>query len=96
MAPTADLRDFIARLESAGQLRRIRAPVSAHLEIAEIASRLAVESGPAALFENVEGHAMPVLVGAFASMQRMAWALGGDDLDRIAARLADKVSPPGP
>ena len=91
---TSDLRSFIARLESAGQLRRVTAEVSAHLEIAGIASRLVAEGGPAALFENVAGHTMPVLVGAFASMQRMAWALGGEDLDQIAARLADRVRPP--
>jgi len=91
---TGDLRAFIARLESAGQLRRVRAEVSPRLEIAAIASRLVAEGGPAALFENVAGQAMPVLVGAFASMQRIAWALGGEDLDEIAARLADLVRPP--
>ena len=92
--PSRDLRTFIARLESAGQLRRVRAPVSPHLEIAEIASRLVARGGPAALFENVEGHRMPVLVGAFASMQRMAWALGGEDLDEVAERLAELLRPP--
>ena len=89
-----NLRTFIAQLESAGQLRRVRAEVSAHLEIAEIASRLVAEGGPAALFENVSGHTMPVLVGAFASMQRMAWALGAESVDDVAARLADLVRPP--
>ncbi|MFO8013443.1 MAG: menaquinone biosynthesis decarboxylase [Phycisphaerae bacterium] len=92
--PAQDLRQFIARLDAAGQLRRVTVPVSAALEIAEIASRLVAADGPAALFENVEGHAMPVLVGAFASMQRMAWALGGEDLDEIAAGLAGLLRPP--
>ena len=92
--PAQDLRQFIARLEAAGQLRRVTAPVSARLEIAEIASRLVARDGPAALFENVQGHTMPVLVGAFASMQRMAWALGGEDLDAIAERLSALVRPP--
>ena len=91
--PATDMRAFIAHLESAGQLRRVRAEVSTRLEIAQIASRLVAEGGPAALFENVAGHAMPVLVGAFASMQRMAWALGGDTLDQVALRLADLVRP---
>jgi 4-hydroxy-3-polyprenylbenzoate decarboxylase len=92
MADT-DLRGFIARLEAAGQLRRVRAEVSAHLEIAEIASRLVAEGGPAALFENVAGHSTAVLVGAFASMERMAWALGGDTLGQVAERLAGLVRP---
>lgn len=94
--PAQDMRTFIARLEAAGQLRRVRAEVSAHLEIGEIASRLAAEGGPAALFENVTGHTMPVLVGAYASMQRMAWALGGESLDAIAAGLAELLRPPAP
>ncbi|KPJ75071.1 MAG: hypothetical protein AMS14_04295, partial [Planctomycetes bacterium DG_20] len=68
--------------------------MSPHLEIAEVASRLVGCGGPAALFENVAGHAMPVLVGAFASMKRMAWALGGEDLDEIASRLAALLRPP--
>jgi len=90
-----DMRQFISRLEAAGHLRRVAAEVSPHLEIGEIASRLVACGGPAALFENVAGHNMPVLVGAFASMQRMAWALGGEDLDEIAAELAGLFRPPG-
>ena len=91
-----DLRGWMARLESAGQLRRVRTEVSADLEIAEIASRLVARNGPAALFENVAGHRMPVLVGALASMERMAWALGGETVDEAAARLADLLGPPMP
>jgi 4-hydroxy-3-polyprenylbenzoate decarboxylase len=91
---TNDLRAFIARLEAAGQLVRVRAEVHTHLEIGEIASRLVARNGPAALFENIAGHTMPVLVGAFASMQRMAWALGGETVDEVAARLADLLRPP--
>ena len=91
---TNDLRAFIARLEAAGQLVRVRAEVHTHLEIGGIASRLVAQNGPAALFENVAGHTMPVLVGAFASMQRMAWALGGETVDEVAARLADLLRPP--
>ena len=93
--PAQDLRQFIARLEAAGQLRRVTVSVSADLEIAEIASRLVAADGPAALFENVEGSRVPVLVGAFASMQRMAWALGGEDLDEMAEGLASLLRPPG-
>ncbi len=92
--PAQEMRQFIARLEAAGQLRRVTAEVSANLEIGEIASRLVASGGPAALFENVAGHQLPVLVGAFASMQRMAWALGGDDLDAIASDLGARLRLP--
>ena len=84
-----DLRTFVARLEAAGQLVRVRAEVSTNLEIAEIAGRLVAADGPAALFENVAGHTMPVLVGALASMERMAWALGFRDLQSATARVAE-------
>ena len=92
--PDRDLRTFIDRLESAGQLCRVTARVDPRLEIAEIASRLVARGGPAALFQNVAGHRMDVLVGAFASMDRMAWALGAESLDRIADRLAALMRPP--
>jgi 4-hydroxy-3-polyprenylbenzoate decarboxylase len=84
-----DLRSFIARLEAARELVRVRAEVSADLEIAEIASRLVAAGGPAALFENVRGRTMPVLVGAFASSRRMAWALGVERLQTAASRVAE-------
>lgn len=85
-----DLREFIARLEAGGELLRVPAPVSAHLEISEIVDR--VSKGPAShnralLFENVEGYAMPVLINAFGSARRMAWALGVETLDDLSDRL---------
>ena len=49
----ADLRDFVARLESEGRLVRVSAPVSTRLEMTEIQTRLLAEEGPAVLFENV-------------------------------------------
>jgi 4-hydroxy-3-polyprenylbenzoate decarboxylase len=86
-----DLGDFVAHLEKHGQLHRVSAPVSRDLEIAEITDR--VSKGPAAqnlalLFERVEGSELPVLINAFGSAQRMAWALGVDDLNGLSARVA--------
>ncbi|MBN1200791.1 MAG: menaquinone biosynthesis decarboxylase [Anaerolineae bacterium] len=97
----ADLRVFIARLEAEGELIRITAPVSAHLEITEITDR--ISKGPdahnkALLFEQVEGHTMPVLINAFGSARRMALALGVDDLEQVRrnlARLVDLKLPSG-
>ena len=86
----ADLRQFIAQLESQGELRRIAAPVSRDLEIAEIADR--VSKGPASqnkalLFERVEGFEMPVLINTFGTARRMAWALGVEDLNELSGRV---------
>jgi len=86
-----DLADFVALLERRGQLRRIPVPVSPELEVAEITDR--ISKGPAhenlaLLFERVDGSAMPVLVNAFGSAERMAWALGVERLDELGERVA--------
>lgn len=78
--PYASLRDFIDRLEKAGRLVRVKAPVSSHLEMTEIQTRLLAEQGPAVLFENVvDGHGrqseMPVLVNLFGTVERVAWGM---------------------
>ncbi|KAB2892345.1 MAG: 3-octaprenyl-4-hydroxybenzoate decarboxylase, partial [Burkholderiaceae bacterium] len=57
--PDRDLRDFLARLEAAGELRRITEPVSPHLEMTALSDRVLRAGGPALLFENPTGHAMP-------------------------------------
>ncbi|WP_395715244.1 UbiD family decarboxylase [Reyranella sp.] len=78
--PYASLRDFIARLEQSGRLVRVKAPVSPHLEMTEIQTRLLAEKGPAVLFENVawaDGRRaeMPVLVNLFGTVERVAWGM---------------------
>src|SRR5262245_29646267 len=86
-----DLREFADHLERCGRLRRVTAPVSPGLEIAEITDR--VSKGPARdnvalLFERVEGSDMPVLINAFGAADRMAWALGVERLDELGERVA--------
>ena len=85
------LHDFVALLEARGELTRIKARVSAELEITEIVDR--VSKGPAAqnkalLFENVAGYEIPVLINAFGSAQRMAWALHVEELEALHHNLA--------
>ena len=84
-----DLREFIAYLEEKGQLSRISSLVSSELEITEIADRSVKSGGPALLFENVEGYDYPVLINLFASNQRMAWALGVEQIDDLTSRIQD-------
>ncbi len=85
------LRDFVARLEAAGELRRIEQPLSTKLEIAEL-SRRAMQAEPARnkalLFTNVRGHSMPVLTNLFGSARRMAWALHVEELEALRRNLA--------
>jgi 4-hydroxy-3-polyprenylbenzoate decarboxylase len=86
-----DLRAFVDRLEAAGELMRITAPVSRDLEITEIADRVSkgpAERNKALLFENIEGCDAPALINLFGSARRMAWALGVDDLEDLRHNLA--------
>jgi 4-hydroxy-3-polyprenylbenzoate decarboxylase len=80
-----DLRDFMAQLEAAGELRRIAAPVSPHLEMTALSDRVLRAGGPALLFENPPGHAMPVLANLFGTPARVARALGVAGLPEIRA-----------
>jgi 4-hydroxy-3-polyprenylbenzoate decarboxylase len=93
-----NLRDFIAALESEGELLRIGAPVSPLLEITEITDRASKspEGGKALLFEQVEGSSMPVLTNALGSMKRICMGLGVGDLDELGHRLREilTLTPP--
>ena len=86
------LREFIAKLEAAGELRRISAEVDTHFEITEIPDRVSKleGGGTALLFENVRGSKYPVLMNMMGSDRRMAMALGVDNLDDISKRI-DKL-----
>jgi 4-hydroxy-3-polyprenylbenzoate decarboxylase len=50
-----DFQHFLEVLESKGELKRIKEPLSPALEITEIADRVMKAGGPALLFENVVG-----------------------------------------
>lgn len=98
-----DLRDFIAQLESAGQLKRIAHPVSTELEMTEISDRVLRAEGPALLFENPvhagQASAMPVLANLFGTPKRVAQGMGADDvasLRDIGELLASLREPEAP
>lgn len=74
----SDLRDFLARLERAGELRRVAAVVDPRLEMTEICDRVLRAAGPALLFETPKGHAIPVLCNLFGTPRRVALAMGAD------------------
>ena len=78
-----DLRDFIAQLEHQGELRRIRTPVSPHLEMTEICDRVLRAQGPAILFEKPVGHDMPVLANLCGTPRRVAMGMGEDSVEAL-------------
>ena len=101
-----DLRDWIAALESAGELKRITTEVDPILEITEIADRVSKgkdsrgnPGGPALLFQNIKGHpGSEVFINQFGSARRMKLALEVDELSEIADRIRmfmDVKSPQG-
>ncbi|HEU4985176.1 MAG TPA: menaquinone biosynthesis decarboxylase, partial [Nitrososphaera sp.] len=78
--PFESLGEYVDALERAGELKRIKAKVSADLEIAEVMRRLMYKGDqPAVLFENVEGSDMQVLGNAFGTMKRLQLALESED-----------------
>jgi len=94
-----DLRDFVARLEQAGELRRVSMPVSPRLEMTEICDRVLRAGGPAILFEKPAGYDVPVLANLFGTVRRVALGMGADDpsaLRGIGSLLAALKEPDPP
>jgi len=98
------LRDFMARLESENRLVRVRHPVSPHLEVTEIQTRLLAEGGPAVLFENPvredgRPYGMPLLANLFGTVERVAWGMEREphELAEVGETLAflRQPEPPG-
>ena len=100
----ANLRDFIGKLEKENRLTRVSAPVSTHLEMTEIQTRLLASGGPAVLFENVvdengSPQNMPVLTNLFGTVERVAWGMqkSPEELREFGEQLAflRQPEPPG-
>jgi 4-hydroxy-3-polyprenylbenzoate decarboxylase len=84
------LREFITKLEAAGELVRVSEPVSTVLEMTEIHRRLLRQGGPAVLFENViradgERSPMPCLVNLFGTVKRVAMGVTLEGRERTTA-----------
>jgi 4-hydroxy-3-polyprenylbenzoate decarboxylase len=78
-----DLREFIAMLETRGRLKRLHLPISPVLEMTEISDRVLRQQGPALLFENVAGFSTPVLTNLFGTPERVALAMGLEDISGL-------------
>ncbi len=94
-----NLRDFLDILEKRGQLRRISTEVSPCLEMTEISDRTLRRQGPALLFENPQGHQIPVLCNLFGTTERVALGMGRQtpqDLREIGKLLAFLKEPDPP
>ncbi|RYE06214.1 MAG: UbiD family decarboxylase [Rickettsiaceae bacterium] len=99
-----NLPEFLHFLESKGQLKRITHPISSHLEITEISSRVLAANGPALLFENIIDKnglksQIPVVTNLYASLDRIVMSLGLEnkeelrDLGKLLASLRQPKLP---
>src|SRR3954469_1196520 len=93
---------FVAALESAGELKRLRFPVATELEITELADRemKSAGGGKALLFEKptINGvvSPFPVAINTLGSWKRMAISMGAESVDDVAAEMGAlmKAKPP--
>jgi 4-hydroxy-3-polyprenylbenzoate decarboxylase len=96
-----DLRDFLAKLEREGELKRIALAVDPRLEMTEICDRTLRAGGPALLFEKPKGHTIPVLGNLFGTPRRVALGMGQDsvaalrDVGKLLAYLKEPEPPKG-
>ncbi len=74
------LRDWIAKIEEVGQLKRITAEVDWNLELGGIARLMAIQEGPALLFENIKDYhntaCRKLFINGLGSRERVAMSLG--------------------
>ncbi|KHF26553.1 4-hydroxy-3-polyprenylbenzoate decarboxylase [Solemya velum gill symbiont] len=94
-----DLRDFIARLEEMGELKRINVEVDPFLEMTEICDRTLKAGGPALLFEKVKDSDIPVLGNLFGTPERVALGMGEESvsaLREVGTLLAQLKEPEAP
>ena len=95
-------RDFLVRLETAGELRRVTQPLATELEITEVADREMKKpgGGQALLIEQptVNGRVspFPLVINTLGSDRRMALSLGANSIDEAAGELGSllKAKPP--
>src|SRR6516165_2834456 len=96
------LTQFLQKLETEGELLRVRPPVATELKITELADRQmkAPAGGKAVLFEQptIDGRVsrFPLAINLMGSEKRMAMALGLQSVEELAhqMQLILKAKPP--
>lgn len=82
-----DLREFVEKLESLGECRRIAVTADTVLEMTEISDRVLRAAGPALLFEhpsrNGKPMKMPVLTNLFGTPRRVAMGMGETETEAL-------------
>ncbi|HEY3302921.1 MAG TPA: UbiD family decarboxylase [Candidatus Binatia bacterium] len=94
-ARITDLRSYLQALEQAGELARVRVPVSLNQEIGAVCLRNLRANGPGLLFEHPGAGAIPLAVDLLASRRRYALALEVEP-EELAAEWSRRASHPLP
>jgi len=96
-----DLRDFMAQLETLGELRKLSEPVSPRLEMTAIGDKLLRAGGPAVLCLKPINFSIPCLINLFGTTRRVALGMGAQsaaelrDVGRLLASLKEPEPPKG-
>jgi 4-hydroxy-3-polyprenylbenzoate decarboxylase len=85
------LGEFLDALEARGDLLRIDRPIDPELEITELTRRVIGRDGPALRLGQVRGASMPVVMNLLGSPRRIALALGTEEVEGAAAKIAALV-----
>lgn len=87
--PHEFLSDFLSRLQDAGELVRISAPVDSGLEVAAITDRISKTpaGGPALFFEKPRNSSIPIVTNLLGSQRRLLLALGVDALSQVTEKM---------
>lgn len=91
-----NLRVFLERLRTEGELVEIETSCDPNLEIAEIHRRVIAAGGPALLFKNPKGSTFPVVTNLFGTRRRVELAFGdrAGDFVKTAVKLLHEMVPP--
>lgn len=85
--PFQDVRQFMAKLSSAGELLEIDAEVDPNEELGAICRKVLDENGPAILFNNVIGYNHPVFANMLGKRKRIAMAMETAEENLVDAYL---------
>ena len=94
-----DLRDFLELLRAQQDLVDVAQPVDPRLEMTAVCDAMLQRGGPALLFNQPTGHAIPVLGNLFGTTRRVALAMGASqpsELRRVGEVLAALRQPEPP
>src|ERR1044071_1018491 len=88
-----DLRSPLRGLGTEGGLQRDKAAGGPYSAVGEIVDRVQKAGGPALLFENVRGSAMPLAMNVFGTDRRLLKSLGLKSYADISDRIGGLLKP---